>query len=236
MARRHRHAQRRDGLRRTSPSRCAGRYLCSASDVSERTASLWGKGDLFDDRRTTRRDLDAPSVVPTRSQGLSVLNSIATAHCNTALMRWRTGRAVSALACQMGVRISSTSPLVTSETGRSPKRGKTYRFRLAGQSCACYGLRQPGRSATGPGCRRGSRRTGGRRGCAPGRATGGRTPAASVLPFKFDAEFLAVQDRGDAIDSSPGCGPNCVRCLRDGTLAFLGCFRLAAVRSVARAA
>ena len=40
----------------------------------------------------------------------------------------------------------------------------------------------------------------------------------SVLPLKFDAEFLAVQDRGDAIDSSPGCGPNCVKCLRDGTV------------------
>ena len=40
----------------------------------------------------------------------------------------------------------------------------------------------------------------------------------SVLPLKFDAEFLAVQDRGDAIDSSPRCRPNCVMCLRDGTL------------------
>ena len=40
-----------------------------------------------------------------------------------------------------------------------------------------------------------------------------------VLPLKFNAEFLAVQDRGDAIDSSPECGPNCcVKCLRDGTL------------------
>ena len=41
---------------------------------------------------------------------------------------------------------------------------------------------------------------------------------ASVLPLKFDAEFLAVQDRGDAIDYSPRCRPNCVMCLRDGTL------------------
>ena len=40
----------------------------------------------------------------------------------------------------------------------------------------------------------------------------------SVLPLKFDAEFLAVQDRGDAIDYSPRCRPNCVMCLRDGTL------------------
>ena len=41
----------------------------------------------------------------------------------------------------------------------------------------------------------------------------------SVLPLKFDAEYLAVQDRGDAIDSSPRYRPNCVMCLRDGTLA-----------------
>ena len=58
-------------------------------------------------------------------------------------MRWRTRRAVSALACQMGLRISSTSPLVTSETGRSPIRRKAYSFRLLHQSCACFSLRQP---------------------------------------------------------------------------------------------
>ena len=41
----------------------------------------------------------------------------------------------------------------------------------------------------------------------------------SVLPLKCDAEFRAVQEHGDTIDSSPRCGPNCVMCLRDGTLA-----------------
>ena len=40
----------------------------------------------------------------------------------------------------------------------------------------------------------------------------------SVLPLKFDVEFLASQDRRGTIDSSPRCGPNCVVCLRDGTL------------------
>ena len=35
-----------------------------------------------------------------------------------------TNRAVGALVCQMGVGISGTSPLVTSETATSPMRGK----------------------------------------------------------------------------------------------------------------
>ena len=39
-------------------------------------------------------------------------------------MRRRTRRAVGACWCQMGVRISSTSALVTSETGTLPMRGK----------------------------------------------------------------------------------------------------------------
>ena len=47
-----------------------------------------------------------------------------------------------------------------------------------------------------------------------------RPGPTSVLPLKFDAEFLAVQDRGDAIDYSPRCRPNCVMCLRDGTLVW----------------
>ena len=59
-----------------------------------------------------------------RSQGLSIRNSIATAHSNTARMRCRNRRAVSAFVCQMGARISSTSALVTSETGIFPMRGK----------------------------------------------------------------------------------------------------------------
>ena len=37
---------------------------------------------------------------------------------------WRTALAVSALTCQIGVRISSTSAVLTSETGRLPMRGK----------------------------------------------------------------------------------------------------------------
>ncbi len=72
-------------------------------------------------------------------------SDIATAHCITALMRWRSRRAVSGLWCQRGLSISSTSALVTSETGRSPIRGNACRSRLAGQSLACLGLRQPAR-------------------------------------------------------------------------------------------
>ena len=53
---------------------------------------------------------------------MSFRRSIAMAHSSTDWMRWRTARAVSALTCQVGVRISSTSALLTSETGRLPMR------------------------------------------------------------------------------------------------------------------
>ncbi len=59
-----------------------------------------------------------------RSHGLSGRSSMATAHSSTARTRWRTRRAVCAFSCQMGVRTSSTSPLVTSDTSRPPIRGK----------------------------------------------------------------------------------------------------------------
>ena len=72
----------------------------------------------------------APSTGTIRSQGLSSLYSMATAHSRTARRRWRTHRAVGAFVCQMGERISSTSELVTSETGILPMRGKAYRLRL----------------------------------------------------------------------------------------------------------
>ena len=70
--------------------------------------------------------------------GLSVRNSIATAHCITALMRWRARRAVPGFECRMGVRTSSRSVLVASETGRSPSRGTTSRPRLADQSLGWF--------------------------------------------------------------------------------------------------
>ena len=63
----------------------------------------------------------------------------------TARMRWRSFRAVGGLSCQIGARIPTTSALVTSETGISPIRGKTWRSRLPIQSCACWGERHPGR-------------------------------------------------------------------------------------------
>ena len=43
-----------------------------------------------------------PRTGSIRSQGLSIRNSIATAHSNTARMRCRNRRAVSAFVCQMG--------------------------------------------------------------------------------------------------------------------------------------
>ena len=65
------------------------------------------------------------------------------AHSITALMRWRTFRAVWTFTCQIGVRTSSTSALATSETGRLPMRGKAWRSRLFSQVRAWTGLRQP---------------------------------------------------------------------------------------------
>ena len=53
------------------------------------------------------------------------------------------GRLVSAFVCQMGARISSTSALVTSETGIFPMRGKAYRSKVKIQSRPCARLRQP---------------------------------------------------------------------------------------------
>ena len=55
---------------------------------------------------------------------------MATAHSRTARRRWRTRLAVAAFRCQRGVRISSTSALVTSETGTLPMRGWANRLRL----------------------------------------------------------------------------------------------------------
>ena len=61
---------------------------------------------------------------------------------STDRMRWRTSLAVAALTCQIGVRISSTSVVLTSETGRRPMRGKAYRSMLRIQFCACHPPRQ----------------------------------------------------------------------------------------------
>ena len=74
-----------------------------------------------------------PSTGKSRSHGLSVRQSMAMAYSSTARMRKCTVRAVGAFACQMGVRISSTSALVTSETGTSPMRGKAWSSRLRSQ-------------------------------------------------------------------------------------------------------
>ena len=55
---------------------------------------------------------------------------MAMAHSSTAPMRPRIFWAVTIFVCQMGVRISSTSALLTSETATPPMRGKAYRSRL----------------------------------------------------------------------------------------------------------
>ena len=114
--------------------------IAGATDVDARTVSmapatsLWGSARLC-----CTMSPCGPRTGRTRSHGLSALSSIATAHSSTARMRWRTARAVSAFTCQMGVRISSTSALVTWETGRSPMRGNALRSRLRRQFCAASG-------------------------------------------------------------------------------------------------
>ena len=95
-----------------------------AAESDERTVSTaaatswWGSA-----RMCCTMSPCAPSTGRTRSQGLSRRISIATAQSSTVRIRWRTARAVSAFSCQIGVRISSTSALLTSETGRPPMRG-----------------------------------------------------------------------------------------------------------------
>ena len=71
-------------------------------------------------------------------------NSIATAHSRTARRRWRTRRAVCAFRCHIGERISSTSALVTSETGILPMRGKANRLRLDIHSRGCLRIAPSG--------------------------------------------------------------------------------------------
>ena len=58
-------------------------------------------------------------------------------------MRWRTSRAVAAFTCHIGERISSTSIVLTSDTGRLPMRGNAYRSMLRHQCRACHRPREP---------------------------------------------------------------------------------------------
>ena len=48
----------------------------------------------------------------------------------TVLMRWRTRRAVAGRTCQTDRSASTTSALVTSDTGSLPSRGKANRVML----------------------------------------------------------------------------------------------------------
>ncbi len=48
----------------------------------------------------------------------------------TVLMRWRTRRAVAGRSCQTFRSVSTTSALVTSDTGSLPSRGKAKRSML----------------------------------------------------------------------------------------------------------
>ena len=117
---------------RTSPDRAAVSTRNSNASLTARVAldartvpiaavtSRWGNARMW---RTTWRC--GPRTGPMRSHGLSVRCSIAIAHSSTAWMRWRRVRAVRIFTCQSGVRISSTSAVLTSETDREPMRGNT---------------------------------------------------------------------------------------------------------------
>ena len=78
-------------------------------DLDARTVSMAAATSLCGSAcRCVTMSFCGPSTVNTRSQGLSLRMSSAMAHSSTDRMRWRTALAVSALACQMGERISST--------------------------------------------------------------------------------------------------------------------------------
>ena len=91
------------------------------------------------------RSCCGPSTGAMRSHGLSARYPIATAHSITALMRWRSRRAVSGLMCHTRRSVSSTSALVTSRTAILPSRGKACCSRLESHCLACRGWRHPGR-------------------------------------------------------------------------------------------
>ena len=97
--------------------------------------------------------------------GSSVWHSIATAHRVTALMRWRTRRAVSGFSCEMEPRSWRTWALVTVGTGRWGDAGEHLPFEAAGQARASLGV-----AAVGPPLLEDARRSVGERGHGGGRA------------------------------------------------------------------
>ena len=102
--------RRRSRDRRPGPDPDAGAQPGRAhgADADARTVStaaatsLWGSAS-----RCVTMAFCGPSTGRTRSHGLSALRSIAMAHASTDRMRRRPARAVSALTCQIGARISS---------------------------------------------------------------------------------------------------------------------------------
>ena len=117
---------------RTAPDRAAvsttnsnASLTAGCADLEPRTVSMAAATSLCGSAcRCVTMSFCGPRTGSTRSHGLSFRRSIAIAHSSTDRMRWRTSLAVAALTCQIGVRISSTSAVLTSETGRRPMRGK----------------------------------------------------------------------------------------------------------------
>ena len=80
-----------------------------------------------------------------RSHGSSVRQPTATAHSSTARMRMWTNRAVCPFLCQIAARISSTSALMTCETGTFPVHGKAWSSSVRNQFIAYAALHHPAR-------------------------------------------------------------------------------------------
>ena len=70
-----------------------------------------------------------------RSHGLSFRRSTAIARFSTERMRWLNSTGRLRLTCQVAVRISSTSSVLTSEACRRAMRGKGVPHQLRHQSC-----------------------------------------------------------------------------------------------------
>ena len=84
--------------------------------------------DVEDDERSM------PAVADRKVLGLSFRMSRAMAHSSTAPMRWRTSLTVAALTCQIGERISRTSPHVLTRSVRAPEAVTDYKSSAYGPS------------------------------------------------------------------------------------------------------
>ena len=174
---------------RTSPHRAAVSTNASAAFDTRTVATAHATSRCGSARMCRTSPFCLPSTGPSRSHGLSEGRFIADGHSITALMRWRTFRAVWTFTCQIGVRTSGTSALATSDTDRlsmrrrrgvrgcSARSGRGWDYASRAASAQRRGPRRRRRSAC---CRRGASRPGDRhrsgRACCWSAARGPRRP------------------------------------------------------------